>query len=67
MAKFADSQIEKLLRDAGADRVSADAIARFNDLLTERCITLAKYAVEIARHGRRKTVKAEDIKLAAER
>jgi histone H3/H4 len=67
MSKFADSQIEKLIRDAGAERVSADAVARFNDILTEKCLTLAKYAVEIARHSGRKTVKSEDIKLAAER
>jgi histone H3/H4 len=67
MVKFADSQIEKLIRDAGAARVSADAVTRFNDLVTEKCITIARYAVEIARHNGRKTVKASDVKLAADR
>ena len=67
MVKFADSQIEKLVRDAGAERVSADAVSRFNDIITEKGMTLAKYAVEFARHSGRKTVKAVDIKLASER
>jgi histone H3/H4 len=65
--KFADSQVEKLIRNAGAFRVSGAAITRFNDILTQKCLTTARYAVEIARHGGRKTVKASDVKLASER
>ncbi len=67
MVKFANSQIEKLIRDAGAFRVSADAVTRFNEIMTEKGLTIARYAVEIARHSGRKTVKADDIKLASER
>jgi len=67
MSKFADSQIEKLLRDAGADRVSADAIAKFNELLTEKALQIGRYAVDIARHDGRKTIKAEDVKLSSQR
>lgn len=67
MVKFADSQIEQLVRDAGAERVSADAISKFNEIITEKGMEIAKYAVEIARHSGRKTVKSEDIKLASER
>ena len=39
--KFADSQVEKLIRDAGAFRVSGAAITRFNDILTQKCLTAA--------------------------
>ena len=62
---FASARVEKLIRTAGAQRVSADAINKMNDILTEYGTKLAKYAVEIARHGGRKTVKGEDVKLAA--
>jgi histone H3/H4 len=64
---FANARVEKLLRDSGAHRVSADAIGRFNEVLTNHAMNLAKYAVEIARHSGRKTVKENDIKLASQR
>ena len=65
MAGFASARVEKLIRDAGAHRVSADAINRLNEVLTDYGTSIAKYAVEIARHSGRKTVKESDIKLAA--
>ena len=65
MAGFASARVEKLIRDAGARRVSADAISRLNEVLTDYGMSLAKYAVEIARHSGRKTVKENDVKLAA--
>lgn len=65
MAGFASARVEKLIRKAGARRVSADAINRLNEVLTEYSTNIAKYAVEIARHSGRKTIKESDIKLAA--
>ena len=65
MVGFASARVEKLIRNAGARRVSADAISRLNEVLTDYGMELAKYAVEIARHSGRKTVKENDIKLAA--
>jgi histone H3/H4 len=65
MAGFASARVEKIIRDAGARRVSADAISRLNEILTDYGTNLAKYAVEIARHSGRKTIKESDIKLAA--
>ena len=67
MAGFASARIEKLIRTAGARRVSAGAISRLNEVLTDYSMDMAKYAVEIARHSGRKTVKENDIKLAAEK
>ncbi|MFQ5978323.1 MAG: histone [Candidatus Heimdallarchaeota archaeon] len=64
---FANARIEKLIRDAGARRVSADAIKKMNEVLTEKGMSIAKYAVELARHSGRKTVKEGDIKLSAEK
>ena len=65
MSGFARARVEKLIRNAGAFRVSADAIDRLNEVLTNYAMDMAKYAVEIARHSGRKTVKETDIKLAA--
>ena len=69
MAKegFANARVEKLIKNAGAHRVAADAIKRLNEILTNRGTEIAKYAIELARHNGRKTVKENDIKLAAEK
>ena len=65
--KFASAKVEKLIRSAGAHRVSADAVDRLNEILTNYGTDLAKYAVEIARHSGRKTVKENDVKLASQK
>ena len=65
MSGFARARVEKLIRTAGAYRVSAGAIDRLNEVLTEYATGVAKYAVDIAQHSGRKTVKESDIKLAA--
>ncbi|MHA1226610.1 MAG: histone family protein [Candidatus Hodarchaeales archaeon] len=62
---FAGARVERIIREAGAFRVSADAIQALNQVITERGTKISKYAVEIANHSGRKTVKADDIKLAA--
>ena len=64
---FANARVEKLIRDAGAQRVSADAIEKLNQVLTDYGTSIAKYAVDLARHSGRKTIKEGDINLAAER
>jgi histone H3/H4 len=62
---FASARVEKLIRNVGAFRVSSDAIAALNTVLTDYGTKIAKYAVEITNNSGRKTVKSEDIKLAA--
>ena len=64
---FANARVERLIREAGAFRVSADAVDRMNEIVTEFGMKIAKYAVEIARHSGRKTVKENYIKLASQR
>ncbi|MFX0181721.1 MAG: histone family protein [Candidatus Hodarchaeota archaeon] len=66
-AGFAHARVEKIIRDAGAFRVSADATYRLNEILTDRGMAISKYAVDIAKHSGRKTVQEADIKLAATR
>lgn len=58
---FAKARVERVIRDSGADRVSGDAVENLNKQLEAYCYTLAKSAVEMARHAKRKTVKDTDI------
>lgn len=56
--------VDRLIRKAGAERVSEDAVEKMVDALEDYTTEVAKKAIAIARHSRRKTVTAEDIKLA---
>ncbi len=63
---FANARVEKLMRNAGAIRVSAEAIETMNEVLSAFGKKLASRAVQIAQNAGRKTVKESDIRLAAE-
>ena len=57
--------MEKILKNAGADRVSDKAKATLKDILEEIASDIATNSVKLALHAGRKTVKSGDIKLAA--
>ena len=61
---FASARVERIIRDAGAFRVSADAVSALNTIIADHGTKIAKYAVEITNNSGRKTVKGDDIKLA---
>ncbi len=66
MAELPIAPITKIVRNAGAQRVSGDASEALVRLLGAEGARIAKKAVALAKHAGRKTVKAEDIRIAAE-
>lgn len=59
--------VERLVRKAGADRVSEDAGIELAKVLEEYGLEVAREAISLAKHAKRTTVKEEDIRLANER
>jgi len=57
--------MEKLIKKSGGERVSEEAKAALKDFLEEVADDVCKEAVKFAGHAGRKTVKAEDIRLAS--
>ncbi|ASI99810.1 archaeal histone HpkA [Thermococcus celer] len=64
MAELPIAPIDRLIRKAGAERVSEEAAKVLAEYLEEYAIELSRRAKDYAMHAGRKTVKAEDIKLA---
>jgi histone H3/H4 len=56
--------MHRLCKKAGADRVSEEAAKELAKVLEELGVKIAKEALDYAVHARRKTIKAEDIKIA---
>ena len=56
--------MEKLLKKAGAERVSEDAKEKLREALDDYAQQLSEKAIRLAKHAGRKTVKAVDIKEA---
>ena len=57
--------MEKLLKKAGAERISESAKIALKDMIEDIAEEIGSHAIKLAHHAGRKTVKARDIKLAA--
>lgn len=57
------SPLERILRKAGAERVSPKAAMYLSRALEDIASDLALQAADVARHAKRKTIIAQDIKL----
>jgi len=58
---------ERILKNAGAKRVSHDALEEFASVMEEKLYKIAKEAAVLARHAGRKTILAEDVRIAKRR
>ena len=65
MPELSNAALERIMRSGGAQRVSATAVAELAEAMEDYGLKLSREAVELTRHAGRKTVKKEDIKLAA--
>ncbi|MEA3229741.1 MAG: histone family protein [archaeon] len=64
MTNIPAAAADRLLRRAGAERVSISAAKHFAEVLEDIAQEIADSAVTLAEHAGRNTVKASDIKLA---
>ena len=64
---FPAAPFERILKRAGAKRVSQAACEEFARVIEEKMLKVAEEAVLLAKHAGRKTIKAEDIEIAAKK
>ncbi len=59
------SAMYRILKKSGAERVSDESVDELRRVIEDVAMEISKNAVEMSKHAGRKTVKAEDVKLAA--
>lgn len=67
MPEFTLTPIEKILKENGAPRVSKEAVELFANELETLALEIARDATELSKHGQRKTISKEDVKMAIKR
>lgn len=67
MVELPLATIDRIMRKAGAKRISEEATLAMAEVLEERALVIAAEAVKLADHAGRKTVRDVDIRLATKR
>jgi histone H3/H4 len=67
LEKVKVAPMHKLIKKAGAERVSEDSALALGKALDDIGLKIAKEALDFAHHAGRKTVKAKDIEIAMEK
>lgn len=65
MAEIPLAPFERIFKKAGADRTSDDALKAIREAVEDYAEVLSEASIALAKHAGRKTIKAEDVKLAA--
>ncbi|MFB6099994.1 MAG: histone family protein [Candidatus Nanohalobium sp.] len=61
-----NAPVERILRNAGAERVSKDAVEELREALEDLGEEISRDAIKMADHAGRNTVKKEDIEMATQ-
>jgi DNA-binding protein len=61
---ISEHTVKKILKEAGATRISASASTEFRKYMNKTAFNIAQKAVSLSKHAKRKTVDISDIKLA---
>ena len=64
MAELPIAVITRMIRNAGAERVSEDAGVALREVLEDKAEEIATKAINLSKHAKRSTVKREDIETA---
>ncbi len=65
MTQLPIAAVERIARKAGVERISAEALQELTNSVEEIAAELVREIETISKHARRRTVKPEDIKIAA--
>jgi len=66
MTELSHTAVERIIKDAGVERVSKDTKETLARLMDEYGTLLAKEAKKMSDHAGRKTLRGDDIRMAAE-
>ena len=64
MAELPIAVVTRMIRNAGAERVSEDAGVALREVLEAKADEIATKAINLSKHAKRSTVKREDIEAA---
>lgn len=64
MGELPKMPFERILKKAGAKRVSQDSLEEFATVMEARLTKIAAEALALAKHAGRKTITAEDVRIA---
>jgi len=66
MTELSQAAVERIIKKAGAERVSTDATEALSQLMEEYGTFIAKEAKKMSDHAGRKTLRGDDIRMAAD-